>query len=184
MKVVALLLAAADLAAASKWPLRAPHAASVPASFDCAMRKAAYAFGQKLMPRLGAFEPLFYALDLNDPNCTGKLAQPLVGQKFRGLHPQRHAPLTRPRQPSRAVGKVTAATGDQLPGGEGGDGRAAMLTAVSRTSPMPQNSSPSCRLVNTFSVALEPEWGTVTSTSTYLSLLNQAASAVSAVEPP
>jgi len=41
----------------------------VPASFDCAMRKAAYAYGQKLLPRLGAFEPLYYALNLNSDEC-------------------------------------------------------------------------------------------------------------------
>lgn len=42
----------------------------IPASFDCAMRKAAYAYGQKLLPRKGSFESLFYALNLNAPNCT------------------------------------------------------------------------------------------------------------------
>ena len=65
-------------AAAAKWPLGAPHATSVPASFDCAMRKAAYNYGRKLIPRLGGFESLFYALNLNDPKCHGKLAEPLV----------------------------------------------------------------------------------------------------------
>ena len=72
---LSLLAAAAD---AAKWPLRAPHADSVPATFDCAMRKAAYDFGRKLIPRQGGFESLFYALDLNDPNCQGKFAEPLV----------------------------------------------------------------------------------------------------------
>jgi len=65
-------------AAAAKWPLRAPHADSVPATFDCALRKAAYDFGRKLISRLGGFESLYYALDLNDPNCHGKFAEPLV----------------------------------------------------------------------------------------------------------
>ena len=72
---LALLAAAAD---AAKWPLGAPHADSVPATFDCAMRKAAYDFGRKLIPRQGGFESLFYALDLNDPDCQGKFAEPLV----------------------------------------------------------------------------------------------------------
>ena len=75
---LSLLAAAAD---AAKWPLGAPHADSVPATFDCAMRKAAYDFGRKLIPRQGGFESLFYALDLNDPNCQGKFAEPLVEAK-------------------------------------------------------------------------------------------------------
>ena len=47
----------------------------VPSSFDCAMRKAAYAYGQKLLPRKGAFEELYYALNLNDPDCLLALKQ-------------------------------------------------------------------------------------------------------------
>eukprot|EP00435_Cladocopium_sp_Y103_P019596 s583_g4.t1 len=43
--------------------------ADVPASFDCEMRKLAYAYGRKLLPRLGAFESLYYALDLNSDSC-------------------------------------------------------------------------------------------------------------------
>ena len=35
------------------------------------MRKLAYQFGQKLLPRKGKFESLYYALDLNDP-CNGE----------------------------------------------------------------------------------------------------------------
>jgi hypothetical protein len=66
-----LLLGAA---AAAKWPLRAPHAADVPASFDCAMRKAAYAFGRRTLPRKGAFESLYYALDLDSDDCLANLA--------------------------------------------------------------------------------------------------------------
>ena len=71
----ALIAAAATTVAstvsASKWPLRAPaeYADAIPADFDCAMRQAAYSFGKELLPRLGAFEPLYYALDLNDPAC-------------------------------------------------------------------------------------------------------------------
>ena len=38
-------------------------------SFDCAMRKLAYTYGKQLLPRMGAFESLYYALDLNDPTC-------------------------------------------------------------------------------------------------------------------
>ena len=52
--------------AAAQWPVGNQ---GVPASFDCAMRKAAYAFGQKLMPRHGAFEALYYALNLNAEDC-------------------------------------------------------------------------------------------------------------------
>ena len=39
-------------------------------SFDCAMRKLAYTYGKQLLPRMGTFESLYYALDLNDPTCT------------------------------------------------------------------------------------------------------------------
>ena len=79
--------------AAAKWPLRAPHADSVPASFDCAVRKAAYDFGRKTLPRLGAFEPLFYALDLNDPDCQGKLVnEPVEVQEARRLEEQPPSP--------------------------------------------------------------------------------------------
>lgn len=35
-----------------KWPLRAPHREDVPPTFDCAMRKLAYAFGKTLLPRV------------------------------------------------------------------------------------------------------------------------------------
>ena len=41
----------------------------VPATFDCAMRKAAYAYGQHLLPWMGDFESLYYALDLNSDDC-------------------------------------------------------------------------------------------------------------------
>eukprot|EP00962_Isochrysis_galbana_P020225 scaffold5897_cov129-Isochrysis_galbana.AAC.1 len=64
----------------AKWPLRAPHAPDVPASFDCAMRKAAYTFGRTLIPRLGAFPDLFYALGLNEPACEGELQALDAGQ--------------------------------------------------------------------------------------------------------
>jgi len=42
-------------------------------SFDCAMRKLAYAYGKQLIPRMGNFESLYYALDLNDPSCKLEL---------------------------------------------------------------------------------------------------------------
>ena len=48
----------------------------VPASFDCAMRQAAYSYGQKLLPRKGDFKDLYFALDLNDPSCPTPLAAP------------------------------------------------------------------------------------------------------------
>ena len=41
-----------------------------PASFDCAMRKLAYTFGRQQIPRMGEFESLYYALDLNSPDCN------------------------------------------------------------------------------------------------------------------
>eukprot|EP00928_Gymnodinium_smaydae_P024558 TRINITY_DN19838_c1_g1_i1.p1 TRINITY_DN19838_c1_g1~~TRINITY_DN19838_c1_g1_i1.p1 ORF type:complete len:805 (-),score=72.35 TRINITY_DN19838_c1_g1_i1:236-2650(-) len=44
-----------------------------PASFDCGMRKLAYSYGKQLLPRTGSFESLYYALDLNDPQCKGDL---------------------------------------------------------------------------------------------------------------
>ena len=37
------------------------------------MRKAAYSFGQKLLPRLGKFSELYYALDLNRSGGTHPL---------------------------------------------------------------------------------------------------------------
>ena len=52
---------------------RAAGGDGVPASFDCAMRKAAYSFGQKLLPRLGKFSELYYALDLNRSGGTHQL---------------------------------------------------------------------------------------------------------------
>lgn len=65
----AAVLLVAPMAQGAKWPLRAPHRGDVPASFDCSMRKAAYEFGKKTLPRLGKFEPLYYALDLNSEDC-------------------------------------------------------------------------------------------------------------------
>lgn len=62
---------------ASKWPLRGKpeHLEGVPASFDCKARKLAYAYGKKLLPRMGSFESLHSALDLNSPDCTESLQE-------------------------------------------------------------------------------------------------------------
>ncbi|CAJ1407030.1 unnamed protein product [Effrenium voratum] len=59
----------------AKWPLRGKesYVNNVPASFDCEMRKLAYAYGKKLLPRMGAFESLYYALDLNSGDCHAVL---------------------------------------------------------------------------------------------------------------
>jgi hypothetical protein len=57
------LMLAQDVSAGSWGP------AGVPASFDCGMRKMAYAFGRKLLPRQKSFESLYYALDLNSEDC-------------------------------------------------------------------------------------------------------------------
>jgi len=70
----ALLASAATISigAASRWPLNVPEVGSledVPSDFDCEMRRAAYSFGQELLPRMGKFESLYYALNLNDPAC-------------------------------------------------------------------------------------------------------------------
>jgi hypothetical protein len=64
-------LAAVSVTSAAKWPLRAPQEQldAIPADFDCALRQAAYSHGKSLLPRMGNFESLYYALDLNDPNC-------------------------------------------------------------------------------------------------------------------
>lgn len=58
-----------------KWPLRgpSPHVDGVPASFDCSVRKLAYTYGKKLIPRMGAFDSLYYALDLNSADCHAAL---------------------------------------------------------------------------------------------------------------
>ena len=43
--------------------------AGIPKSFDCAMRKAAYEYGKTLLPRHESFPSLYYALNLNSPDC-------------------------------------------------------------------------------------------------------------------
>ena len=74
VKLVALCFVVGT-AFAGKWPMRATPEGfeSVPTSFDCAMRKFAYEHGKKLLPRTGSFEPLFYALGLND-DCDGTIS--------------------------------------------------------------------------------------------------------------
>jgi hypothetical protein len=68
--IITLLVATVS---ASKWPLRASHKDDVPASFDCATRKAAFAYGRKVLPRKGSFRDLYYALDLNSDDCNEEL---------------------------------------------------------------------------------------------------------------
>jgi hypothetical protein len=43
-------------------------------TFDCAMRKLAYTYGKQLLPRMGEYESLYYALDLNDTTCSTPMA--------------------------------------------------------------------------------------------------------------
>jgi len=38
-------------------------------TFDCPMRKFAYEHGMELLPRMKGFSSLYYALNLNDPQC-------------------------------------------------------------------------------------------------------------------
>ena len=63
-----------------QWPLRSTSGNddddSIPASFDCLMRKAAYQFGKHIQPRHGAFDSLYYALDLNSETCHEELSPP------------------------------------------------------------------------------------------------------------
>mmetsp|Transcript_735 Transcript_735/g.1309 ORF Transcript_735/g.1309 Transcript_735/m.1309 type:complete len:790 (-) Transcript_735:142-2511(-) len=78
MKFRAAVFLAATIGADAKWPLRGKpeHLSGVPASFDCGMRKLAYDYGKKLLPRMGAFESLYYALDLNSADCHAILQGP------------------------------------------------------------------------------------------------------------
>ena len=80
MKIAALTACIAT-AQASSWPVKlsstgqpAIHDTDVPPSFDCSMRKLAYKYGKMQIPRKGAFKSLWYALDLNSPNCSVPLA--------------------------------------------------------------------------------------------------------------
>ena len=60
---------------AAQWPLRTSSVQNVPASFDCAMRRAAYDYGRDLVGRHGSFESLYYALDLNSKDCHADLEE-------------------------------------------------------------------------------------------------------------
>ncbi|CAK9012560.1 unnamed protein product, partial [Durusdinium trenchii] len=62
----ALILCWGGAVGAHGWPLKDGNK---PASFDCEWRKLAYAYGRKLLPRMGTFESLYYALDLNSDSC-------------------------------------------------------------------------------------------------------------------
>jgi len=71
--MIYLLLTALYLTQA-RWPVRRSKTGDalveeVPASFDCAVRKLAYDYGKHLIPRMGSFESLWYALDLNSDDC-------------------------------------------------------------------------------------------------------------------
>ena len=68
---------------AAPWPL--PE--NVSEAFDCDMRKAAYAYGKKLVPRMGSFESLYYALDLNNESCKVPLPPPSSGERSRQRAP-------------------------------------------------------------------------------------------------
>ena len=59
----------AAISTGSSWPLQK----NVSPEFDCAMRKAAYAYGKHLLPRQGNFDSLYYALDLNNESCKVEL---------------------------------------------------------------------------------------------------------------
>ena len=57
------------------------------------MRKAAYSFGQKLMPRQGTFSSLYYALDLNSDDCHDDLHLPASDTPHPGAVMDDAAPL-------------------------------------------------------------------------------------------
>ena len=59
--------------AASNW-----GGGDVPASFDCAMRKLAYAYGKQLLPQRGAFPELFDALGYGNQPRLGARSEPIV----------------------------------------------------------------------------------------------------------
>ncbi len=110
MRTAAALQFAVGLVAGATpdhWPLRAPHADGVPASFDCAMRQLAYAYGKQLAPRQGKFESLFYALGLNDPACKADLSGEVEA------HPTRAVPRT-PLPPVDVAGAVLVSPGDSI----------------------------------------------------------------------
>ena len=100
-----LAILTSALASSSRWPQRrhggALRDAAIPASFDCAMRKTAYEYGKALMPRHESFPSLYYALNLNAPECH----VPLSGA------PSKKKPPTPPPLPQAAVFVAPAALG-------------------------------------------------------------------------
>ena len=65
-----LLTLVCSIHARDKWPIRRQDIAeAIPDEFDCEMRKAAYEYGQTLLPRMEEFETLWYALNLNSEDC-------------------------------------------------------------------------------------------------------------------
>ena len=89
----------------------------VPASFDCSMRQAAYAYGQHLLPRLGAFPELYWALGLNSPSCHTPMPPPAPPPKVppphysRQLHILDNSIFVAPPEPEVAS---TAGDGSKL----------------------------------------------------------------------
>eukprot|EP00929_Paragymnodinium_shiwhaense_P049370 TRINITY_DN24907_c0_g1_i1.p1 TRINITY_DN24907_c0_g1~~TRINITY_DN24907_c0_g1_i1.p1 ORF type:complete len:805 (-),score=179.69 TRINITY_DN24907_c0_g1_i1:258-2672(-) len=110
-----------------QWPLRGAesHVSQIPASFDCKVRKLAYAYGKKLLPRMGAFESLYYALDLNAPNCTETL-QP--GSE--GIRPEAEMLPPRFEVPAKAV--FVAPDGDDHADGTEGAPLKSVQLAIDR----------------------------------------------------
>ncbi|CAE8664940.1 unnamed protein product, partial [Polarella glacialis] len=66
-----LLFSLLATAQAAPWPLRGKSVGAVPHSFDCGMRQLAYDYGRQLLPRLGKFESLWYALGLTSDGSEG-----------------------------------------------------------------------------------------------------------------
>jgi len=67
---ISFLILSTDIQTNGKWPIYQHDVAqSIPDDFDCEMRKAAYDYGKKLMPRMKNFSTLWYALDLNSTDC-------------------------------------------------------------------------------------------------------------------
>lgn len=63
-----------------------PPVTDVPEGFECAWRSAAYEFGQTLVPRLGAFDALYDALELD--NCSTVRTRSVPPVKHRRKHPK------------------------------------------------------------------------------------------------
>eukprot|EP00755_Sulcionema_specki_P003465 Sspe_Gene.3629::Locus_1210_Transcript_1_1_Confidence_1.000_Length_1933::g.3629::m.3629 len=89
-----------------------------PASFNCKMRKLAYEYGQKALPRYGKFESLYYALGLND-DCTDVVPPPKFTDEDR-----------RPAPPVYAAGEGNVLFVDY---NKGSDGNSGSITAPLKT---------------------------------------------------